>query len=45
MVREPMRCLEGTSNSKEKRLVDPSSKETVAVSSLCLVVTLQLQKL
>ena len=25
MVRESMRCLEGTSSSKEKTLVDPSS--------------------
>lgn len=32
--REAMRCLEGTSSNKEKTLVDPSSKESVAVRSL-----------
>jgi len=44
MVREAMKWLEGTSNNKEKRLVDPSSKEMGEVRSLYLVLTLLLQK-
>lgn len=33
MVREVMMCLEGTSSSMEKTLVDPSSKESGMVRS------------